>query len=130
MRLGEKRKILSVYLDLLFEELQRLGFDAVTYMPSRNTPEQLARVQAKCAAANFFQISGEDINSPRQGFIIPAIRTPQCSHLIESTWALIGHEKEATVDKKRGMFSPEIVKKMAGLKERVGWFAEIGRGGK
>ena len=57
---------------LLFVKLKEFGFDAVTFMPSRNTPEQLDRVMALCREHGFFMISGEDINQPRQSFICKA----------------------------------------------------------
>ena len=93
------------YLDELFEELVRLGFPAVTYMPSRNTPAQRARVRDLCRQWNLLEISGEDINSPRQSFVCEAQRAPECAHLNEAAWALIGHEREAALDESRGFFS-------------------------
>ena len=38
------------------------------------------------------QISGEDINSPRQKFTIEKMKEEQFSNLIENTWELIRHE--------------------------------------
>lgn len=64
------------YLDLLFSELSSLRFRAVTYMPTRNTPKQLQRVMDLCRRYDMFQISGEDINSPRQSFICRALDEP------------------------------------------------------
>ena len=84
------------YLDLLFSELAALRFRAVTYMPTRNTPEQLTRVMALCRKYGMFQISGEDINSPRQSFICRALDDPQYRHLIDATYTLIGREAQLT----------------------------------
>lgn len=81
------------YLDLLFEELYSLGFNAVTYMPTRNTLQQLMRIKELCTKYNFMEISGEDINSPRQLFVCEALKNPIFSNLIDSTWALIKHER-------------------------------------
>ena len=64
----KKQKYEDDYLDLLFEEITRLGFKAVTYMPSRNSKEQLLRVREFCDRYGLIQISGEDRNSPRQKF--------------------------------------------------------------
>ena len=61
-------------------------------MPTRNTPEQLARLRALCEENGLFQVSGEDINSPRQSFIIRAMEDPMFSNLIDATWKLIEHE--------------------------------------
>jgi hypothetical protein len=92
---GDKRpqKFEDDYLDELFIWLADTGFNAVTYMPTRNTPEQLARVIALCEKQKLFQISGEDINTPFQSFICKALDEPQFRHLIDSTWELIRHER-------------------------------------
>ena len=81
------------FLDLLFDEIKRIGFTAVTYMPTRNTMEQLTRVKALCRSHGLMEISGEDINSPRQGFICKALDNPAFSNLADSTCALIRHER-------------------------------------
>jgi len=118
----------DAFLDELMSYIKAAGFKAVTYMPTRNTTEQLARVISLCERYEFFQISGEDINSPFQTFICEALKKPQYKHLITSTWALIGHEKAATEDVSGGMFSKETVTKMPGIHERVRYFEKIGRG--
>lgn len=93
---GDKKtqKFEDDYIDLLFDVIKELKFKAVTYMPSRNTMEQLRRVRALCEKYGFFQISGEDINSPRQSFICEAQRNPEFANLYESTMTLIRHETE------------------------------------
>ena len=80
------------YLDELVEYLYREGVRAMTYMPTRNTKEQIVRLRALCSKYGMFQVSGEDINSPRQSFICRAMDDPMFSDLIDSTWALIKHE--------------------------------------
>ena len=80
-------------LELLFETLASRGIRAITYMPTRNTPAQLDRLRALCGRYDIFEVSGEDINSPRQSFRIEAMESPRFANLIESTWALIEHEK-------------------------------------
>jgi hypothetical protein len=94
---GDKKaaKYEDSYLDLLFETILSLGVDGVTYMPSRNTPEQLAHLQSKIRDARLQEISGEDINTPRQSFICPQLAQPQFKHLVAATWALIKREREA-----------------------------------
>ncbi len=82
------------YLGLLFDTLKELGVDGVTYMPSRNTPEQLSRLQGKIREAGLMEISGEDINSPRQSFICPQLAEPSFRHLVAATWELIRRERE------------------------------------
>ncbi|MBO4897081.1 MAG: PHP domain-containing protein [Clostridia bacterium] len=93
---GDKKtqKFEDDYLPELFEEISSLGFDAVTYMPSRNTMEQLLKVKEFAKKYNLMEISGEDINSPRQQFICPAIKNPVFANLYDSTWELIRHERQ------------------------------------
>ncbi len=103
---GDKKaqKFEDDYIDLLISELKRLGFNAITYMPSRNTREQLERIIKLCSDNGFFQISGEDINSPRQSFICKAMADPMFAHLTEATYALIAHEEAASKDITKAMF--------------------------
>ena len=91
---GDKKtqKLEDDYLDELFEVVYATGIRAVTYMPTRNTQEQITRLRALCERYGMLQISGEDINSPRQRFTIEKMREEQFSNLIESTWKLIDHE--------------------------------------
>ena len=92
---GDKKaqKFEDDYLDEVFECLKEEGVKAITYMPTRNTPEQLARLRGLCDRYGMFQISGEDINSPRQSFVIKAMENPMFQNLIDATWKLIDHEK-------------------------------------
>ena len=92
---GDKKtqKFEDDYLDLLFDEITKLGFDAVTYMPSRNTLAQLLRVKELARAHSLMEISGEDINSPRQSFTCEALKNPVFANLYDSTWQLIRHER-------------------------------------
>ena len=92
---GDKKaqKFEDDYLDDVFECLKEEGVTAVTYMPTRNTPKQLERLRKLCDDYGMFQISGEDINSPRQSFIIRAMENPMFQNLIDATWKLIEHEK-------------------------------------
>jgi hypothetical protein len=115
------------YLEELFQLIGELGFQAVTYMPNRNTPAQLERVQSLCVRHGLFQISGVDINSPRQSFACPELRRPQFRHLIEATWALIGHELEASQDPARGLFAPATLRRYPQLPQRVAIYAALGR---
>jgi len=93
---GDKKaqKFEDDYLDDVFECLKEEGVKAVTYMPTRNTPAQLQRLRGLCDSYGMFQISGEDINSPRQSFVIKAMENPMFANLIEATWKLIEHENK------------------------------------
>lgn len=124
---GDKKAQLfeDTFLDEVFETIREQGFKAVTYMPSRNTPAQLERLRGLCEKYGFFQISGEDINQPRQKFICEAMRKPEFANLYDAAWALIGHELSATEDATRGMFSPEVLRQIPGLPERIAHFKEF-----
>ena len=127
---GDKKaqKFEDDFLPELITEIKKIGIQAVAYMPTRNTFAQLDRLGKLCKENGLFEISGEDINSPRQKFACAALALPEYSHLIDATWALIGHEYISTekgLD--YGMFSLRSVKETPDLKERVLKFAAIGR---
>ncbi len=125
---GDKKaqKFEDDYIELLFDTLADCQFSAVTYMPSRNTKEQLARVMKLCDERGLYQISGEDINSPRQSFICEALADPAYAHLRTATYALIGHEKAASEDAKQSMFSDETKAAHPTLEERVEIYSALG----
>ncbi len=125
---GDKKsqKFEDSYLDLLFSTLKDLGFKAVTYMPTRNTPAQLTRVKEMCRRYSFFEISGEDINSPRQSFICSLLDKPDFRNLIDSTWALAGHEYQTARDLSLAMFSTATREKYPSLDERIESFKTVG----
>jgi hypothetical protein len=81
------------YLDELFEILDGIGIRAISYMPARNTKEQILRVRALADRYGMLQISGEDINSPRQPFISEASKDPLFENLRATTWKLVAHER-------------------------------------
>ena len=126
---GDKRaqKFEDDFLDELVPYLAGLGYRAITYMPSRNTPAQLKRIRALCEKFGLFQISGEDINSPRQSFVCEAQRAPEFANLYEATWALIAHEWRSTKDPADGLFSKESIAKWPSLTERVAAFSKFGQ---
>ena len=125
---GDKRaqKFEDDFLDELVEYVAQLGYRAITYMPSRNTRAQLRRLRALCEKHNLFQISGEDINQPRQSFVCEAQRDPEFANLYEATWALIAHEWRATENPADGLFTPETIAKYPDLNARVKAFAQWG----
>lgn len=126
---GDKKaeKFEDDYLDELVPELKRIGFKAITYMPPRNTLEQLLRLQKLCAANELMEISGVDINSSRQTFKCPIIMTPPFRHLTEATWALIAHEKLATLEPTLALFSPRNPLAGLPLAVRIQRYAKVGR---
>ncbi|MDR0586253.1 MAG: PHP domain-containing protein [Treponema sp.] len=104
---GDKKaeKFEDDYLPELFEEIRAAGFKAITYMPPRNTQEQLERIRRFCSEGNYMEISGVDINSSRQSFNCPEVLRPGLRHLLDTTWALIAHEYLASADPAWGLFS-------------------------
>jgi len=115
------------YLDELLEYLRDLGFKAITYMPARNSAAQLVRIKELCETYGFFQISGEDINSPLQKFVCEKIESPEFRHLIDSAWALIGHEIASSSGLEHGMFSKETINALPNLGERISYYADMAR---
>jgi hypothetical protein len=81
------------YLDELFGFLYERGVKGITYMPSRNTRAQMERLMAKCRKYGMTEISGEDINQPRQSFICRQLAEPMFSHLVGAAWKLVEREK-------------------------------------
>ena len=126
---GDKKaeKFEDDFLDELVPELARIGFKAITYMPPRNTKEQLFRLQKLCQENELMEISGVDINSSRQSFNCPILLEPEFLHLADAAWALIAHEKLAAVDPKLALFSPENPMAEQTLNERIAKYADIGK---
>jgi hypothetical protein len=119
----------DAHLDTLFPVCKEIGFNAIAYMPSRNTIAQLERVMALCEQYGFMQISGEDINQPRQSFVCKQLKDPRFAHLIDTTWALVGHEISATKDIQSGMFADMVALNPQQLKERIEKYKKIGLNG-
>ncbi len=126
---GDKKaqKFEDDYLEDVFEECRKIGFQAIAFMPSRNTKQQLKRVMALCGRYGFMQISGEDINQPRQSFVCQELKDDEFAHLIDSTWALVGHEKIAARDINKGIFAAEPLS-AAVISERIKTYSRIGLG--
>ena len=126
---GDKRaqKFEDDFLDELIDYVAKLGYRAVTYMPSRNTRAQLQRLRALCEKYSLFQISGEDINQPRQSFVCEAQRDPEFNNLYDATWALIAHEWRATENPDDGFFSEKSIEQWPELNDRIAAFSQFGQ---
>ena len=126
---GDKKaeKFEDDYIEELFAEISRLGFKAVTYMPPRNTQEQLHNLRRLSAEWGFMEISGVDINSSRQSFNCPEVLKNEFRHLLDTTWALIAHERFASVDERYGLFSGANPVSSMSLSERLSLYAGLGR---
>jgi len=126
---GDKRaeKFEDDYIEELFAEIYRLGYRAVTYMPPRNTPQQLANLRRLSNDWGFMEISGVDINSSRQSFNCPEVLKDEFRHLLDTTWALIAHERLASADEHFGLFAKENPLSSMNLKERLAVYASFGK---
>lgn len=126
---GDKKsqKFEDDYLEELFDEIKKIGFKAVTYMPPRNTMKQLERIQRLCQQYHLMEISGVDINHPRQNFNCPEILKSQFRHLIDMTWALIAHEKLAHLKSIYALFHQENPLRDQPLIERLKIYSAIGK---
>ncbi len=124
---GDKKaqKFEDEFLDEILDVVKKSGFEAIAYMPSRNTMEQLKRVMDKCKSYGFVEISGEDINQPRQSFICEKLREPEFAHLENSTWALVGHEFAAERDINEGIYSDKIKAEYPDMNDRIAHFKAI-----
>ncbi|MCX7024794.1 MAG: PHP domain-containing protein [Spirochaetes bacterium] len=115
------------YLDELVPYIADLGFQAMAYMPPRNTRSQIDRLRALCARCGLMEISGVDINSSRQSFNCPEVLAPAMSRLLDATWALVAHEKLSGIDGSLGLFSADNFLAPRSLAERIDLYARVGR---
>lgn len=115
------------FLDQLIGSLPQLGFLAVTYMPPRNTPEQLQRLKTLCQQHKLMEISGVDINSSRQSFNCPEINLPAFENLIHTTWALVAHEALASSHPDLGLFSKNNPMADWDLDRRIQAYSRLGQ---
>lgn len=125
---GDKKaeKFEDEYLDELVAYLAEAGFPAITFMPPRNSAEQLSQISALAAEHGLIEVSGVDINQPRQVFACPELQEPQFAHLNTSTWALVAHETLSNLDLRLGLLNPENPLAELSLAERVARYGAIG----
>jgi hypothetical protein len=126
---GDKKaeKFEDDYIEELFGEISRLGFQALAYMPPRNTMKQLQVIRKLSAEWDLMEISGVDINSSRQSFNCPEVLLDDFRHLIDTTWALVAHERLASVDERYGLFSEDNPLASQDLAARLAIYANAGK---
>jgi hypothetical protein len=126
---GDKKaeKFEDDFIESLLDAVKATGYLAVAYMPPRNTPAQLERIRELCEARGLMQISGVDINSPRQSFHCPELRLPKFANLRAATWALVAHERLSSADPRAGLFSASNPLASLPLERRLAAYAEAGR---
>jgi hypothetical protein len=126
---GDKKaeKFEDDFIEALFDAVKATGFLAVAYMPPRNTVSQLRRVRELCDERGLMQISGVDINSPRQSFSCPELRRPEFANLRDATWALVAHERLSSAEPNAGLFAPGNPLGSLSLSDRLAAYAAAGR---
>ena len=97
------------FLVELMDLLVDCRFPAVTYMPPRNTEEQMARLQSLAKERGLMEISGVDINSSRQSMNCPQLLQSNARHLVDSAWALVAHERYAMLGRAMDSFDPYAI---------------------
>lgn len=125
---GDKKaeKFEDAYLDELVVTLREIGFPAITFMPPRNTPEQLERVSRLASENGLIEVSGVDINQPRQVFACPELSEPRFAHLNTSTWAMVAHEMLSNADVTLGLLHPHNPLAELPLNERIERYGKAG----
>jgi hypothetical protein len=73
------------------------------------------------------EISGVDINSTRQSFNCPEVLQEENRHLLDTTWALIAHERLASIDARYGLFSQNNPLTGEGISKLIAYYAELGK---
>lgn len=126
---GDKKaeKFEDEFLDELLDLLVDCRFPAITYMPPRNTIEQMTRLQQLAQQRGLMEISGVDINSSRQSMNCPELLSPTAKHLVANAWALVAHEKLSSVDPTLGLFSKSNPFADKSLDKRLELYASLGR---
>lgn len=115
------------FLEELLDLVADIGFKAVTYMPPRNTKEQMARLQALVQERGLMEISGVDINSSRQSMNCPELLEEEAHHLIDAAWALVAHEKLGGHREGWGLFSRDNPFAGRSLSDRIALYAQVGK---
>src|SRR5690606_31433589 len=92
----------------------------------RNTPEQLERVSRLASENGLIEVSGVDINQPRQVFACPELSEPRFAHLNTSTWAMVAHEMLSNADVTLGLLHPHNPLAELPLNERIERYGEAG----
>ena len=121
---GDKKtqKFEDDVLDEMFACLSEYGMRGFSYAPTRNAPDQVARVQELCRRYGMLEVLGEDINQPRQSFVMEHTSDEDKQFFNDSTWAIIGHEKLANEDLTKSIISDETVRAFPDLSERIQYY--------
>ncbi len=124
---GDKKpqKFEDEYLDLLFEVVTQLGIKSITYSPTRNSEEQLSRLQNLAKKYDMFTVCGDDINSIRQSFIIKSLERKEFHDLVVNSKILEVNEKLGQKDLSKCYFSNEMQAEFPTTKARNEYFLSL-----
>ena len=114
-------------LETLLQTLHSYGLRAVSSAPTRNAPDQVARLEALCKKYELLEVLGEDINQPRQPFVNTNLRPEQQARFHLAAWALAGHEAAVNADSDAGLFSAVAVAGTPELTRRISDYAAMGQ---
>ena len=114
------------FLEELLDLLVEIGFKAVTYMPPRNTKEQMARLQRLAQERGLMEISGADINSSRQSMNCPELLESEARHLVDAAWAPVPTRRAAPMSA-TALQQREPVCRTESFRERIACYAQAGR---
>ncbi|MCL2069884.1 MAG: PHP domain-containing protein [Treponema sp.] len=115
------------FIEELIAEISRLGFQALAITPERNTADQLRRIRGLAADWGLMEIAGADINSSRQSFNCPEVLREESRHLLDSGWALVAHERLASLDEAYGLFSEKNPISSMDFQKRLAFYAKLGK---
>lgn len=111
----------------LLAAVKTLGFNAVSYSPSRLPAAECEKLKNLCESLSLLPLCADSVSRPRHPFVSEVSNTPEFEYLKETSRAVIGHEKAASVNEEFGMFSLKIEAKFPTLKERVEYFAALAK---
>ena len=124
---GDKKvqKFEDDILDELFQYSYEYGMRGFSFAPSRNSEEQIRRVRTLCEKYQMLEVCGEDINQPRQSFIIKHTSDEDRRFFNDSTWAIIGHEIMTARDVRNSIISDETREKYPDMRERIEIYKKV-----
>lgn len=126
---GDKKaqKFEDDILDEMMGLLKSYGMGALSYAPRRNDAQQVQMVRDLCKKYEMMEVAGEDINQPRQPFVVAGLAQEIKEYFDKTTWAIIGHEIAADIDPSKGIFSEEMKAMCPRLQDRLEVYERIGK---
>lgn len=125
---GDKKtqKFEDDILDDLFRYGYEYGLRGFSYAPTRNSKEQVERVRRLCGKYQMIEVCGEDINQPRQSFIVTQKNEEDRQFFNDATWAVIGHEILTDQDLANSIISEDVQRRFPAMEERINHYKKQG----